>query len=141
MCATSLVAMAQYGWYYNDDQAILMSDSEYLEGDFDDPTRLGIVVGGNNVDYVAMGIHGTGLTDFRDSQLYVVVSFDFGKSERWRIKELKTDKSQFKFFVIVSTEKFINRLRKCEHVSVTLPIYKYGKQTFYLNANGYPLDW
>ena len=141
MCATSLVAIAE-GWHYQENQAILMSGAEFLDDDFDNPTYLGIMIDGRHEqDVVAIGIQGDGLTDFRASQLYVVVSFNRGKSEKWRIKELNNEASQYKFFMIVSASKFINRLRSCESLQVTLPIYEYGTKTFYFFADGYPLDW
>ena len=141
MCLLSLGAFAQ-GWEYSDNKAIMMSDPLFLDGDYDNPTHLGLVVDANyDKDLVAMGLQGDGLTNFRENQLYVVVKFDWGKDERWRIKEIYTDDSKFKFFLIVSTDKFIKRLRSCDSLQVTLPVYQNGTQTFYFNCNGYPLDW
>ena len=141
MCAISLTAAAQ-GWQYRNNKAIMMSDPNFLDGDYDNPTYLGLVVDASyDKDLVAMGLQGDGLTNFRKNQLYVVVKFDWGKDERWRIKEIYTDDSKFKFFLIVSTDKFIKRLRSCNSIQVTLPVYQNGTQTFYFNTNGYPLDW
>lgn len=141
MCVMSLTASAE-GWQYDNNKAIMMSDPIFLDGDYNNPTCLGLVVDASyDKDLVAMGLQGDGLTNFRENQLYVVVKFDWGKDERWRIKEIYTDDSKFKFFLIVSTDKFIKRLRSCDSIQVTLPVYKNGTQTFYFNCNGYPLDW
>ena len=130
------------GWYYTNNRAMMLSDPLFLDGDPDNPTYLALAIDGNfGKDMILMGLQGDGLTNFREKQLYVVVSFDFGKDERWRIIELNDDDPKFKYFSIVSADKFINRLRSCNSLQVTLPVYQNGTQTFYFNCNGYPLDW
>lgn len=133
----SLIATAQ-GWKYDPQKAMLVSSEEFLSGDFDNPTCLGIAVGKiHGKDCVMIGLYGEyDCHDFRKNQQYIVVNFDRGKNTRWKIKE-KDDT----FFFIVDATRFIQQLTKCNMVSITLPVYDYGKKEFYFSADGYPLDY
>ena len=133
------------GWQYKGDDALLASNDNYITGDFDKPTRLCIFVGydrENDIEHVVMLLQGEcDISNFRQNQMYVVVSFDYEKEQRWRIKKEKVNGNEFAAFSIVNTTAFIKHLQNAESIRVTLPIFQQGTQTFYFSANGYPLDW
>lgn len=132
------------GWHYMEQQALIASDTEYLTGDFDSPTQLIVGVDRHSgKDAVVMMLTGEcSIHDFRKSQQYVIVNFDHTGGVKWRITELRDNHDKrFSAFFITDAARFIKHLRKCESMTVTLPVYNYGITTFYFNADGYPLDW
>lgn len=138
MYATSLVAMAD-GWEYEDDKAILVSIPQYLDEDY---TCLNILVLNTaKGDEVLLYLYGEIVDfDFRPRQEYIVVSFfDHKKSSRWKIKEVNVNDQPV--VVIVDSANFIKRLRSTDTLSVKLPVYEQGTQTFTFSSYGYPLDW
>lgn len=132
------------GWRYEQGGAILDSFHNYVTGDWDKPTRLGILAiedyGGKEAVMMVL-VGECDITDFRDNQMYVVVSFDGNKAQRWRIKMDKYNEREFNAFTIVNATAFLKHLQEAESISVTLPLYKQGTQTFRFYAGGYPLDW
>lgn len=144
MCIATLLAAAQNGWQYVDNgRALIISAPQYFSGFDADPTCYGVMVGKvNGANQVLLGLYGDKqIHDFRDSQQYVVVSFDFGKSVKWRIKPIEANGSKFQFIVVANAEQFLKHLRTAENFDITLPVYGVGNTTFYFTTGGYPLDW
>lgn len=144
MCLASLMAVAQDGWQYLDDgRAMIISEPQYFSGYDGTPTCYGVMVGKiDGQDRVMLGLYGEKtIHDFRKNQQYVVVSFDFGKSERWRINHVNGNAATYQYITIVNADQFIRRLRRSENISITLPIFGLGNKTFYFRTGGYPLDW
>ena len=144
MCAYVMNAMAQSGWQYDtpNDNPLIVSSPEYFSGYDSDATYLGIMVGDSNgKNMVLIGLYGEKeIHDFRDNQQYVVVSFDWGKDVKWKIKQVEAG-SKFQYFVIVNADNFIQHLRTANHIAISLPVYKVGIKTFHFSTGGYPLDW
>lgn len=144
MCLASLASMAQNGWQYLDNGcALIISDLQYFSGYDADPTCLGVMVGEiDGKPLVIVGLDGDkSIHDIRDNQQYVVVSFELGKSVKWRIKPFEGNGSKFQYVAIVNSELFLKRLRTAEYFSITLPVFGVGNTTFYFTTGGYPLDW
>jgi hypothetical protein len=143
MCLFAVVALAQNGWIYNDGKAMLISAPENFSGYDGAATYLGMMVGkAEQGNRVLVGLYGDKtIHDFRDNQQYVIVSFDWGKDEKWRIKQVETNGAKYQFFVIVNADNFIKKLRSAKHIAISLPVYKEGVHTFNFGTGGYPLDW
>lgn len=138
------MAVAESGWIYTEYGAGIDSDYEYVTGDYDSPTILRLMLskdakGRNVLIFVLKGecqIH-----SFRKNQQYVKVEFGMFDVDKWRIKEVDYQGWHCQAFLIVNVDQFIRKLKKAEYFSVTLPLYEHGTQTFFFNADGYPLDW
>lgn len=144
MCLTTLLAAAQNGWQYLDNGcALIISDLQYFSGYDAEPTCLEVMV--SKVDgkgLIIVGLEGDkSIHDIRDNQQYVVVSFELGKSVKWRIKPFEANGSKFQFVVVANPEQFLKHLRTAEYFSITLPVFGVGNTTFYFTTGGYPLDW
>lgn len=141
LLAVCLTAAAQ-GWMYKDNKAIIASTPNYLTSESGNPSYLDIaVVKDNQGRDLAIGLllGENPVYSFRDSQQYVVVSFDYEAQENYPI--MQNDDGKFSSFFIIKPDRFINRLKTCHNFSVALPIYGHGVQTFIFSADGYPLDW
>ncbi len=143
MCVVALAAMAQNGWLYEGDKAMLISAPEHLSGYDGDETYLGVMVGkADKGNRVLVGLYGEKTThDFRDNQQYVVVSFDWGKDVKWRIRQVEANGAKYQYFIIVNADKFIQHLRSAKHIAISLPVFEVGITTFHFGTGGYPLDW
>lgn len=143
MCLASLASMAQSGWYYENGKAAIMSNEDYVTGDWDNPTTLMLMIGSNkegDTMAVAMLQGECSIHDFRERQMYVVIAFD-GEQSKFKIKQITDGDLAFSGFVILDTASLIERLRTSQMFSITLPLYKHGVRTFIFNADGSPLDW
>ena len=143
MCLASLASVAQSGWYYEDGKAAIMSNEDYVSGDWDNPTTLMLMIGDNkqgSTMAVAMLQGEFSIHNFRAKQHYVVVDFD-GEQHRFKVKPIEEGDLAFSGFVILDTASLITQLRTAQMFSITLPLYKHGVRTFIFNTNGYPLDW
>jgi hypothetical protein len=143
MLVMAFSAMAD-GWIYENDGAGIESGYEYVTGNYDRPTVLRVFVmkDENKKNIVLCVLEGECTThNFRKNQQYVKVEFGWGDSQKWTIKEVPFEGSNYQAFQIVNATRFITKLKKAEYFEIVLPLYGHGTQDFHFSANGYPLDW
>lgn len=143
MCLTAITAMAQNGWLYGNNIAVLKSMEEYPSGDIDKPVCLKIMLDNSDENNLLalLGLDGDFvLYNFRPNQQYIVVDYG-GMSTKWEIETVTPDDKALQYFFVTDAAKFIDMLCKYDFFTITLPLILYGNTTFYFNSNGYPLDW
>ena len=143
MCVTSLVAMAE-GWEYAPSKAGIQSEHYRLHGYGHQPTALSFILvhndKGENVVLCILEGECT-IHDFVEGQKYVCISFGDFVQHKYEIKEITYKDEQFRAFLVGNADEIIERLKECENFSIIVPLYNYGKHTFYFSAVGYPLYW
>ena len=136
------LSVAAQGWRYDKpNMAYISSSPLFLSGDFEKPTVLAVGVAHKNGADVAIGmlIGDCEMCDFRDSQQYVVISFDY-EAQR-KIPIAQTDNGKYNIFVFKDYESIVKQFKACDEFVITMPVYGHGVQTFIFSADGYPLDW
>lgn len=144
LCVVTLSAMAQSGWMYDNGKAGIVSDYEFIKGNYDQPTRLVLTITVNNHgDNIVLAVlkGECDIHDFRENQQYVVMEFDVLESKKWEIAPVPFGERKFNAFLFGDADALIEKLKDCETFAISLPLYDVGVQKFYFHANGYPLDW
>lgn len=143
LAAVTLAAMAD-GWQYSNGKAGIESGEEFCNGNYEKSTVLQLFIGmdASGHDGVLAILEGEyDISDFRDSQQYVMVDFGDFQRHKWVVEQVPFEGRNYKAFIFGNASELIERLRKCEFFNITLPLYRVGTHTFYFNADGYPLDY